>query len=1619
MKKRTTLFVGIILCYVFPSFGQYYPDKALSDTANYPYWQEMMQDPNANFYATVSAFNKYWENRTDHKGNGWKVFKRWEYINKDLVLPNGKLPGPDYFLKERQKYESTHNVKSASGNWTNIGPTAYPANATSQPTGLGRVNCFGFDPVSASTFYAGTPAGGIWKTTDNGASWTLLNEGMPTLGVSSILVNPNNGNEILIGTGDRDASDSYGLGVYKSTDGGATWNASNSGMGNLTVGMMIRNPADADMILAATSSGIYKSIDGGANWVLKYGSGYNFKDIKFKPGDFNIVYATKVSHFYRSENAGESWTDIYLSPYSNRIVIGVSADDPTIVYLLRTLGPFRDLLKSTDYGVTFTSQSTSPNIMDYACDGSGTGSQAFYDQCIAVDPNDANIIYAGGINVWKSTDGGVNWVISSHWVGRDYGADCDVNAPSVHADQHALQWSPLTSKLFLGNDGGVYYTDNGGTDWPQISDGLGIAQIYKLGQSVSQNNLVTTGHQDNGTHIYDGTTFTTVIGGDGMECIIDYSDANYRYGGGPQGSISRFVTSGYYHSIKNNITETGAWVTPYILHNSNANTMFAGYKNVWRTTNVKAANSSNVSWTAISTGETSNCDVIEQSLADVDILYASRGSALKRTDNANDATPSWTSCTSPSGSNITALETNETDANIVYATAGSKVYKSTDKGANWTDISGTLPSININTIVYRKNSNEELYIGTKNGVFVRNAGMSDWLAFSTGLPFTDVRELEIYYDTEGTQDRLKAATYGRGLWQSDLVETGVLNPTNLTAVASSSTQIDLSWVLNPSGNNVLLAYSTSSTFGTPVDGTSYTAGNTIAGGGTVIYNGINTTFNHSSLTTGTKYYYKLWSYDGSTNYSGGTTVNETPVASVADFSASPTISCTGSLTVNFTDASAGAYNSWAWDVDNNGTTDYTTPNPVHTYNSPGLYSVKLTISNGDASKTKENLVLVINSAPTVNTGCTITPNNNTSYYIGINHFVLANIDNTTPLGDGYYKDYSCTNWTHLMLNHTYDVTIQTSSSYNEGAKVYIDYDDNGTFDDPGELAVTFPAAKNSRTLSFTSPSSGIVLNKALRMRVLAKYNNVPANACDVGNYAQAEDYTVYFVGDATWTGASSTDWATAGNWNINSIPISEAKIIIPSGVPNYPVLTSAVTCKDLTIMMGTSLTINPGAAMTVTANLVNNAGTNGLQLNADATGTASLLHNTNNIPATVKSYISENKWHMVSAPISNAQSSVFTNLYLMYFNESDYTWHYISALDYDLAEGRGFMAWSASGSTGNATVNYAGTLNNGNLTVNGLSYSPSQPQADRGWNMVGNPYPSSINWNSNWGRTSIDATAYIYNGANYLTWNGATGTHPNGDIAPGQGFFVKASASGASLTIPQGERKNSTQGFYKEGGQLNELFFTVEGNGYSDKMIVQFNDEATAGFDSEFDAWKFRGKEAAPQMYSVYGNNELTVNSLPFESENMIIPVNFKAGAETLYTISVADLENFDEGVEVYLEDLKENSMIDLRQVSSYSFNADPGNAPERFLLHFNNTAFGTEEHANNDFDIYSYDKDVYVNVPASTKGDIKVYNMMGQEIAYASINNTLNKVTLEKSAYYVVVVLSNETVVTEKVFIH
>lgn len=750
-------------------------------------WAEIMEDNSANFYQAQQSFNDYWKNRPIEKGKGWRAYKRWEWFMEPRVYPTGNR---DKMLQAYAEYYQHNNINkqqktaSSSGSWTLTGPSTVPSNGG----GAGRINFITFHPTDANTFYVGTPAGGLWYTHDGGSSWNTSTDDLEIIGTSDLVINSYNPNIMYLATGDGDGGTTYSIGILKSIDGGSTWTTTGLGWSvssGYKISKLLIHPTDTSILLAATNGGIYRSSNGGRAWT-KVQSG-SFKDMKFCPNDPSIVYASG-DMFYRSSNTGSSFTQVtsglplYYSV--NRMAIATTAANSDYVYVLVAWGSsgsygFYGIYRSTDKGQTFSTKATSPNLLGWEADGSDFGGQGWYDLAVATSPSNANEVYTGGVNIWKTLDGGTNWDISAHWYGQS-------GNPYVHADVHALQFHPAsTTDLYACTDGGLFKTTDGGVTWTDLSDGLAIRQSYRIGISSSSKDLFLTGNQDNGTDLYKSGNFKRVLGGDGMECIIDHADENYMYGEYYYGSISRSTNGGSsFSDITSSITETGAWVTPFVMDPSDSKILYAGFNNVWKTTN------RGDSWTSISSfgSSSSTLNALAVAASNTQYIYAATYSKIYKTSNGGS---SWTDITTglpTSTASLTYIAIDPTDANHVYVTfsgyvAGAKVYETTDGGTNWTNISGTLPNLPVNCIAYEKGSNDALYIGTDAGVYYMDNLLTDWEAFSNGLPNTIVNELEIHLQS-GT---IKAATYGRGIWESPLYASQTLAPT--ADFSSSTTEV--------------------------------------------------------------------------------------------------------------------------------------------------------------------------------------------------------------------------------------------------------------------------------------------------------------------------------------------------------------------------------------------------------------------------------------------------------------------------------------------------------------------------------------------------------------------------------------------------------------------------------------------------------------------------------------------------------------------------------------------------------------------------------------------------------------------------------------------------------------
>ncbi|MCF8244873.1 MAG: hypothetical protein K9J37_09110 [Saprospiraceae bacterium] len=754
-------FTLLVFClFTFQGFGQ----------STSPLWMTAWDSPNVNFYEIQNDFQNYWATRAYSKHKGYKPFKRWEAYMTPRVFPTGNLtlPSTTYsnFSAWQQLRLGAKSQFSAAANWTELGPQVRPSGFDS---GVGRVNMVRFDPTNTDIMYLGAPDGGLWKSTDAGGTWATNTDFLPVIGVADLAIDPANTDIMYLATGDVEA-DRRSIGVMKSTDGGATWNATSlvwTAVDNWKISKLLMHPTNPLKMLVSTNDGIFVTEDGWDTWDQTL-AGPSLKDMEFNPADPNIIYAAGTELF-RSTDGGGTWNAVTSGlPDAgdvSRIALAVTPTDAAYVYAVIGDGSnsgFLGLYLSTDSGASFTEQSTSPNILGYAVDGSDDGGQSHYDLAIAVSPSDPNIVTVGGINQWQSTDGGVNWGMISHWIG-------DGGFPYLHADVHEISYMPgSATTMYSCCDGGIYKSIDNGATWSDISSNLGISQQTALAISATTSPLLVAGLQDIGTILFKAGEWSVIGGGDGEDCLFDRTNDDRIIISNVYGDHYVSTDGGATFSPVDGLLEGNSteWKCPIRQDPVDANTIYAGGRAaLYRSTDFTDT------WTELGT-PFGGINIFEFSIAQSDnnIIYAVHaGGAAVSTDAGN----TWTDITGdlPVGAvSLTNLTVSDTDPNKVWVTfsgytEGEKVYGTTDGGGTWTNLSAGLPNLPINAIVYQNGSaNDGVYVGGDIGVYYKNNTLPEWAPYFTDLPNVAVRDLRIFYPT----NKLRAATYGRGAWESDL-----------------------------------------------------------------------------------------------------------------------------------------------------------------------------------------------------------------------------------------------------------------------------------------------------------------------------------------------------------------------------------------------------------------------------------------------------------------------------------------------------------------------------------------------------------------------------------------------------------------------------------------------------------------------------------------------------------------------------------------------------------------------------------------------------------------------------------------------------------------------------------
>jgi hypothetical protein len=663
--------------------------------------------------------------------------------------------------------------------WSNLGPTNV----------AGRVAMLAVDPNNSAIIYRGTAGGGVWKSTDSGSTWTVLTDSLGDLSIGAVAVAPSNTSIVYVGTGEgalgTDAIN--GIGFIKSTDGGATWGLPVSVSATKFFDLSV-HPTNASELLAATTVGIQKSTDGGATWVTKF-STYSGTALARVPGTPATILATVwdiasasptwKGWVYRSTDSGETWAKVAgdTAPFSTtdngRMSIAISASSPTTVFAMSASAAGdstgcpsdpvdqRGIYRSTDGGTTWALRS---NPMSGGC-GSHTSilaGQGWYANTITVDRTNASIVYAGGLDIWKSTDGAGTWSKKSSWSAATTASNYQ------HADVHAMAWQGTT--LLIGNDGGMNKTADGATTFSNMNTGVVTRQYYSIALNPTNKPFIIGGAQDNGTNLRTTTTstFSEVIGGDGFGVAANPTNTTTMFGTVYSSRIFRSTDSGStWPEITPSYTssENAPFISPLTMDPNTPTTLYTATNFIWRTTN------SGTSWTKLSTTDLGDASsrgyVTKIAVAKSNSSYLLVGTGNGYVRQSTNGGTSWSAALAGLPAKYVAhVEYDPTTTSTFYVsfaggTTGGRLFKTTNGGSSFTQIDAGLPNFPVHVIKVDPTDSTALYAGSDLGLYKSTDGGTTWARWGTGLPAVSIWDIGILPDGSV----VRVATHGRGFWE--------------------------------------------------------------------------------------------------------------------------------------------------------------------------------------------------------------------------------------------------------------------------------------------------------------------------------------------------------------------------------------------------------------------------------------------------------------------------------------------------------------------------------------------------------------------------------------------------------------------------------------------------------------------------------------------------------------------------------------------------------------------------------------------------------------------------------------------------------------------------------------
>ncbi len=718
-----------------------------------------------------------------------------QFWNEQRAYPNGHIDDKQFY-SAFTALQSEKILRRSSvivpDQWRQIGPHNIG----------GRTLAVAVNPQNTKTIFAGSASGGLWRSYNEGkgaAAWHPVKTGFPVLSVSSIAIAPNDSNIMFIGTGEvynqyssigglsiRTTRGSYGIGLLKTTDGGVSWKSSLDwkyaemrGVQSVKI-----HPVFINHVWAATTEGIFHSADTGTTWKnlsdVPMGT-----DLVLDPLDTNIVLAAHGNlgsvgaGIYRTLDGGTTWNQSTAGlpvNFGGKIVFAQYRSSPNVIYASIGNGAVSGtwLCRSTDYGFSWSVVSTK----DYST------YQGWYSHCVGVKPDDSSKIICGGIDIWKSTDGGLTLTKRSDWSAWYFGTPMpgEPEGPPnySHADHHSITYHPENSEIiYFGTDGGIFCSTDGGETFEGRNGGYQTTQFYNGFSSARlDSHLAIGGMQDNATAIYEGgVAWRRVIGGDGVMTAMSPTSLDTMYGSSQ--NLNLYRSSNRFKTFSSMPVPSGSvtnFVGPFALSESNPRILYAGRDKVYKTTN------SGVQWTATNGNQSLDGNpVLAIAVAPThsDTVYATttpRSSPAKMFRTTNGGL-TWTNITGVLPDRyLVDIAVDPTDASVVYVTASGfgtpHLYTTTNAGMTWSDIGNGLPDVPTSAVTVDPYNTNHIYLGNDLGVFVSTNRGNSWIPFSEGLfDATMIMDLSV----SRMNRSLRAVTHGNGVFERKWLDgvTGV------------------------------------------------------------------------------------------------------------------------------------------------------------------------------------------------------------------------------------------------------------------------------------------------------------------------------------------------------------------------------------------------------------------------------------------------------------------------------------------------------------------------------------------------------------------------------------------------------------------------------------------------------------------------------------------------------------------------------------------------------------------------------------------------------------------------------------------------------------------------------